>query len=249
MSEGIYSSCHFPETYFFENFNLKISASKSPTIDSVLSCRDEAESFRGFLQTSHPCGLRTFQIWLTLNGYIKEYNRYRLLYDSQLENFVRWNLKCAKALIEKFFNQSEAGGIEHEIQMGFFALNEAFRQSKKFPTVNTAEKVKSEFVTILNQAKSVMENKYFAEYQKTTKSEIQSAKKPFYSSNLSILSDLHNNSEYVSRGSSEVTTGSEFTDSTQMDFKMDKKKYRRRQKVSYHTILHLKFLSTPVSKI
>ena len=136
-------------------------------------------------------------------------------------------------MIEKFFNQSEAVGIEHEIQMEFYALNEAFRQSKKFPTVNTAEKVKSEFVTILNQAKSFMEKKYFAEYQKTTESEIQTAKKPFYSSNLSILSDLHNNSEYVSRGSSEVTTGSEFTDSTQMDFKMDKKKYRRRQKVSY----------------
>ena len=115
--------------------------------------------------------------------------------------------------------------------MGFFALNEAVRQNRKFPTVNTAEKVKSEFVTILNQAKNVMDRKYFAEYEKTAGSDRFDTKKPFYASNLSILSDIHNNSEYVSRGSSEVTTGSEFTDSTQIDCKIDKKKYRRRQKV------------------
>ena len=196
-----------------------------------MSTRDGAESFRSFLHVSFPAGLETFQIWLTLNGYIKEYNRYRLLYDSQLPNFIRWNVKCAKALIEKFFKtQKDIQLLVPEPEVRFAALNEAYRQCRKFPTLGAAEKLKAELETILNGVKSILSNKYFGKYSKTAQPE--SRIKPHLLGHLSLLSELHNNTEYASPNSDLTSsdTYSSITESTQIDWR-DKKKYRRRQKV------------------
>lgn len=201
--------------------------------ESVLSSRDGAEAFRSFLQVSLPHGLTTFQIWLTLNGYIKEYNRYRLLYDSQLDNFIRWNVKCAKALIEKFFkNVKDVQDFIAQPEIRLSALNKAYRQCRKFPTLNTAEQLKSEFVTILTGVKSILDNKYFDKYCKTT--EVERINSRVFS-HLSLLTELnHNNTEYGSPNSDLTSSDnySSVTDSTQVDWR-DKKKYRRRQKVRF----------------
>ena len=195
-------------------------------LEESLSCRERVESFRAFLRINSQHGLKTFQMWLTLNGYVKEYNRYRLLYDSQLDNFIRWNLKCAKALVEKFFDEA-LGDISIISRSRLHAINDAYRQCRKFPTMAMVEKLKDQLLAICGSTRQSVE-KYFDKYCKSGEAE-RVAKHPA----LHQIQELHNNTEYASP-SSDITSSDNYSsiaESTQIDRK-DKKKYKRRQKVN-----------------
>jgi hypothetical protein len=190
-------------------------------LDFVLSSRDASEAFKSFLQVSAPSDVSTLQTWHTLKGYIKEYNRYRLLYESQLDNFIRWNSKCAKALIEKL-NFSEFAQV--------CALQEAYRQSRKFPTLVTAETLKNEFVRISNKAKNVLSNKYFNKFGGAERFKLTRFGDQF-------LNETPQNTDFCSSDTDIISSDnySSLTDSTTVDWR-DQKKYKKRQKVIIHAI-------------
>ena len=87
----------------------KSISNRKMSLTSFISSRDEVDGFRDYLRQYSPEGLVDFQIWLTANGYLKEFARYRVLHDNDLENFVKWNAKCAKAMIDRFFEDSQPG--------------------------------------------------------------------------------------------------------------------------------------------
>ena len=71
-------------------------------LEKQLNTRDGAEDFRDFLEKTSEDGLRVFELWLTLNGYKKEVEKFSRLHDFT-EAFAKWNMRCTKALIEKYF--------------------------------------------------------------------------------------------------------------------------------------------------
>ena len=71
-------------------------------LEKQLNTRDGAEDFRDFLEKTSEDGLRVFELWLTLNGYKKEVEKFTRLHDFT-DAFAKWNMRCTKALIEKYF--------------------------------------------------------------------------------------------------------------------------------------------------
>ena len=74
-------------------------------LEKQLNTRDGAEDFRDFLEKTSEDGLRVFELWLTLNGYKKEVEKFTRLHDFT-DAFAKWNMRCTKALIEKYFKVS-----------------------------------------------------------------------------------------------------------------------------------------------
>ena len=71
-------------------------------LERSLNTRDGAEDFRDFLEKTSKQGLETFNLFLILNGYQKEAERYYRLHGFN-EHYVKWNVKCCKALMDKYF--------------------------------------------------------------------------------------------------------------------------------------------------
>ena len=87
-----------------ENNFIKIGMTE---LEKQLNTRDGAEDFRDFLEKTSEDGLRVFELWLTLNGYKKEVEKFTRLHDFT-DAFAKWNMRCTKALMEKYFKVNQA---------------------------------------------------------------------------------------------------------------------------------------------
>ena len=75
-------------------------------IDQLLDDRSGVECFRQFLHSYDQLGLVKLELWLTLRGYQREYERRQS--DMGHVDFVKWNARCARALANKYWStQSE----------------------------------------------------------------------------------------------------------------------------------------------
>ena len=79
-------------------------------LEKQLNTRDGAEDFRDFLEKTSEDGLRVFELWLTLNGYKKEVEKFTRLHDFT-DAFAKWNMRCTKALIEKYFKVTQSNHV------------------------------------------------------------------------------------------------------------------------------------------
>ena len=84
-------------------------------LEKQLNTRDGAEDFRDFLEKISEDGLRVFELWLTLNGYKKEVEKFTRLHDFT-DAFAKWNMRCTKALIEKYFKVTQS----YQVLMTYF---------------------------------------------------------------------------------------------------------------------------------
>ena len=87
-----------------ENNSIEIGMTE---LEKQLNTRDGAEDFRDFLEKTSEDGLRVFELWLTLNGYKKEVEKFTRLHDFT-DAFAKWNMRCTKALIEKYFKVTQS---------------------------------------------------------------------------------------------------------------------------------------------
>jgi len=112
-------------------------------LEKQLNTRDGAEDFRDFLEKTSEDGLRVFELWLTLNGYKKEVEKFTRLHDFT-DAFAKWNMRCAKALIEKYFKDPEAKLFRSEFRWYLNEdleqnLNESYRRLRKWPSQRFSE--------------------------------------------------------------------------------------------------------------
>jgi len=71
-------------------------------IDQLLDDRSGVECFRQFLHSYDQLGLVKLELWLTLRGYQREYERRQS--DMAPVDFVKWNARCARALANKYWS-------------------------------------------------------------------------------------------------------------------------------------------------
>jgi len=71
-------------------------------IDQLLDDRQGVECFRQFLHSYDQSGLFKLELWLTLRGYQREYERRQA--EMTHADFVKWNTRCGKALANKYWS-------------------------------------------------------------------------------------------------------------------------------------------------
>ena len=71
-------------------------------IDQLLDDRQGVECFRQFLHSYDQSGLFKLELWLTLRGYQREYERRQA--EMAHADFVKWNTRCGKALANKYWS-------------------------------------------------------------------------------------------------------------------------------------------------
>lgn len=143
----------------------------------LIEDRDEIELFRSYLTVFDPEGLQFLQLWLTLRGYEKEYAGRRA--NSAKSDFIKWNIKCAKALIDKYFNETrnvqrpaQVQNFEHEVQL-------RIEQTKATPTLENTHALKTTLTNLLAILQRILECvqfKSFATHRQMAHEQTQKAK-------------------------------------------------------------------------
>ena len=207
-----------------------------------LDSRDGAEDFRDFLLRTYPDdGLAVFQLWLILNGYQKEVERYIRLHGKN-ETFIKWNIKCCKALSEKYFNSTSSKNnnnnsyqINHTLK---HALDQAYRKVRKDPNEKHSSQLTRILVDIFNSISLYIETKYYSVYKKTVHQ--TATMKPVVRPIMPVrnfFSSEHQNSKHMSPSGSDFTSSDNYssvTDFCSVIDSNDYKRIKRRNKVSAH---------------
>jgi len=146
----------------------------------LIEDRDEIESFQAYLKVFDPIGLQFLQLWLTLRGYEKEYHRRRgelgsgQVAENGLSIFIKWNIKCAKALIDKYFQHEHLRkNVATQVQNFQAEVEFHISQSKTTPSMENVEKLKITLISLLMVLQSLLEVvqfKAFSDYNQSIKS-------------------------------------------------------------------------------
>ena len=206
-----------------------------------LDSRDGAEDFRDFLLRTSDDGLAVFQLWLILNGYQKEVERYTRLHGNN-DTFIKWNIKCCKALSEKYFNSSSA---KYQINPTLnYALGQAYRKVRREPNERHSTQLTRILDDIFNSISLYIESKYYSIYKKNIHSSHHASarqQQPTTNTNVQFFASSHQNSKHMSPSGSDFTSSDNYssvTDFCSVIDSNDYKRIKRRNKVSGSTHKH-----------
>lgn len=148
----------------------------------LIEDRDEIESFQGYLKVFDPVGLQFLQLWLTLRGYEKEYHRRLAELDQpnrHITDFIKWNIKCAKALIDKYFRQTRNDSRPAQVQNFQYEVELHIQQTKATPSIDTIAQLQNSLKNLLSVLQTLLEViqfKAFCEHNQSTTKEIAAIK-------------------------------------------------------------------------
>lgn len=148
----------------------------------LIEDRDEIESFQGYLKVFDPVGLQFLQLWLTLRGYEKEYHRRLAELDQpnrHITDFIKWNIKCAKALIDKYFRQTRNDSRPAQVQNFQYEVELHIQQTKAMPSIDTIAQLQNSLKNLLSVLQTLLEViqfKAFCEHNQSTTKEIAAIK-------------------------------------------------------------------------
>ena len=194
-----------------------------------LDSRDGAEDFRDFLLKTSQEGVQVFQLWLILNGYQKEVDRYLRLHGQSSE-FIKWNMKCCKALMEKYLNDSTQYQVNHSLVQ---TLESAYKKVRKDPNVKHSTQLTTILGDIFNAISLYIESKHYSNYKRTVPTSCEH--RPPVMIRPAFFAGTHQNSKHMSPSGSDFTSSDNYssvTDFCSVIDSNDYKRIKRRNKVS-----------------
>ena len=124
----------------------------------MLRDRNGIETFRSFLTQNDTPGLHLLELWLTLKGYQKEYEKRKGSHD--LVNFNKWNGRCGRALVEKYFSKFESEIIQIQ------RLRSILMKIKRFPNIiENAEHLRCELNNVANHVQETLRKNQFQKFK------------------------------------------------------------------------------------
>ena len=124
----------------------------------MLRDRNGIETFRFFLAQNDTPGLHLLELWLTLKGYQKEYEKRKGSHD--LVNFNKWNGRCGRALVEKYFSKFESEIIQIQ------RLRSILMKIKRFPNIiENAEHLRYELNNVANHVQDTLRKNQFQKFK------------------------------------------------------------------------------------
>jgi hypothetical protein len=150
----------------------------------LIEDRDEITKFQDYLKEFDPNGLLFLQLWLTLRGYEKEYDRLLSNLDDANRpktNFIKWNIKCAKALIQKYFRRvSRRDSRPAQVQEYESKINQEILKTKEKPTIENVKSLRSTLHHLLDVLQIRLEILQFQAFRSYHKRKFKTIKKLKY---------------------------------------------------------------------
>ena len=153
---------------FANDMKCSILGSIYTELEDLLRDRNGIETFRSFLTQNDTSGLHLLELWLTLKGYQKEYEKRKGSHDlghMTLVNFNKWNGRCGRALVEKYFSKFESEIIQIQ------RLRSILMKIKRFPNIiENAEHLRCELNHVANHVQDTLRKNQFQKFKINKKS-------------------------------------------------------------------------------